>query len=79
MGVDKKIPNSESRIEIAYERYPKEVENGNGVWRVSGHIDKLKEEEIKNERLFKNFLTQECGGKSTAMGKSVLFRTQKSL
>ena len=46
-------------------------------WRVSGPIDKLEEKEVKNERLLKNFLTHECGGKGTTMDKSVLFWTRK--
>ena len=46
LGISEKIANSERRIEIAYAGYPEEVENGNGVWRVSGPIDKLGGEEI---------------------------------
>ena len=35
LGIEKRTPNSESRIEIAYSRYPGEVESGDGIWRES--------------------------------------------
>ena len=65
------------RIVATYVQYPKEQENGNGVWRTFEHVDNLEKRDENRGKLVRNSPTQECGGKCTALDKSVLFWTQK--
>ena len=49
LGLGGKFSNSENRREVTYVRYPKELEHGNGIRRVSAPVDKLGESEINKE------------------------------
>ena len=75
--LEKKFSNLENGTAATYVKYPKELGNGHGVWRTLGPMNKLEKREENKEKLVRNFLTQECGGKCTALDKSVLFWTQK--